>query len=149
MADSRDIVVSTKVIRDPRGSVIQTQLIKNEEPYVKTGIVTTIVGKDGSLIYVGSGVPLNTLGVFTDLYIDNVAPNNFYQKDATNVWVLKGSLQGESGDDGREVLIQNNGTYIQWQYEGDASWTNIVELIDLKGADGKNVELQKGTTHIQ
>ena len=90
-----------------------------------------------------------------DLYIDNVAPNNYYQKDVNNVWVLKGSLQGASGDDGREVLIQNNGTYIQWQYEGDLDWTNIVLVSDLKGDKrrqrwqrrqgdtGANIELQK------
>ena len=100
-------------------------------------------------------VPLNTLGVYTDLYIDNVAPNNYYQKDVNNVWVLKGSLQGASGDDGREVLIQNNGTYIQWQYEGDLDWTNIILVSDLKGDKGDkggkgdkgdtgaNIELQK------
>ena len=103
MADSRDIVVSVNVIREPRGTVVQTQLIRNEPPYVKAGIVTSIVGKDGSLIYTGSGVPLNTLGVFTDLYIDTVAPNNYYQKDVNNVWVLQGSLQGASGDDGSEL----------------------------------------------
>ena len=113
MADSRDIVVSVNVIRQPNGVVVQTQAIKNEPPYVKTGIVTTIVGKDGSLIYTGIGVPSNELGVFTDIYIDTVAPNNFYQKNNSDVWVLKGSLQGTDGDDGREVLIQNNGTYIQ------------------------------------
>ena len=43
MADSRDIVVSVNVIRQPNGVVVQTQAIKNEPPYVKTGIATTIV----------------------------------------------------------------------------------------------------------
>ena len=100
-----------------RDFIVNAQVIKREPPFVDVGIVTTIVGKDGSLIYTAAGVPSNELGVFTDIYIDTVAPNNFYQKNANNVWVLKGRLQGTDGDDGREVLIQNNGTYIQWQYE--------------------------------
>ena len=132
-----------------RDFIVQAQVIKREPPYVKAGIVTTIVGKDGSLIYTGSGVPSNELGVFTDIYIDTDTPKNFYQKDANDVWVLKGSLQGGKGDDGREVLIQNNGTYIQWKYDGDETWTNIIALSDLKGDTGSNIELQKSLTHIQ
>lgn len=136
--------------------IVQAKVIKREPPYVKAGIVTTIVGKDGSiggkdgsLIYTGSGVPSNTLGVFTDIYIDTDTPNNFYQKDSTDVWVLKGQLKGIQGDDGREVLIRNNGTYIQWKYDGDETWTNIIALSDLKGDTGSNIELQKSLTHIQ
>jgi len=45
-------------------------------------------------------------------------------------------IPGPPGSNGREVQIQNNGTYIQWRYVGDPSWINIVALSDLKGQDG-------------
>ena len=65
-----------------RDFIVQAQVIKREAPFVQVGSVVTIVGKDGSLIYTAAGVPSNSLGVYTDLYIDTVAPNNFYQKNA-------------------------------------------------------------------
>ena len=46
MADSRDIIVSVNVIREPRGTVVQTQLIRNEPPYVKAGIVKSIIAHE-------------------------------------------------------------------------------------------------------
>src|SRR5690606_29325141 len=68
------------------------------------------------------------------------------------------------GEDGREIEIQKSATHIQWRYEGDSSWIDLVSLTDLKGedgytpqkgtdyddgADGKEVEFQKSATHIQ
>lgn len=49
------------------------------------------------------------------------------------------SGEGGTGTDGREVELQNSGTHIQWRYVGDASWTNLVALADLTGADGQGV----------
>lgn len=44
---------------------------------------------------------------------------------------------GATGPAGKAVNVRNNGTNIQWQYEGDgAIWTNLVLLADLKGAKG-------------
>ena len=43
---------------------------------------------------------------------------------------------GTPGKDGREIEIQNNGTAIQWRYVGDESWTDLVQLSDLKGQKG-------------
>lgn len=234
-------------------TVTQQQFDISAEQGVPAGDVLTqsvefgnfIKGKDGTIIYNGSGVPENILGVNGDFYIDNVAPNNYYEK-ISGSWVLQGHFQGEKGEytvvtigengnwyidgedsgqraigidgytpiigendnwwingvdtgkravgidgvgisnwelvstvgkvktyritftdsttfeysitdgtdgnDGREVLIQNNGTYIQWQYEGDEAWNNIVELSTLKGEkgdSGANIELQKSITHIQ
>src|SRR5690606_25258336 len=68
---------------------------------------------------------------------------------------------GADGDNGREVQLQKSATHIQWRYTGDAGWTNLVALSDLKGApgtngtdgndgaDGSEVALQKTATHIQ
>ena len=44
-----------------------------------------------------------------------------------------GGGSGTPGKDGREIEIQNNGTAIQWRYVGDESWTDLVQLSDLKG----------------
>ncbi|MDR0967216.1 MAG: hypothetical protein LBL75_00050 [Rickettsiales bacterium] len=69
---------------------------------------------------------------------------------------VSGGTKGDSGDDGREILLRNNGTQIQWQYEGDGLlWNNLVALSDLTGAsgaagaagaNGKEVEMQYNTT---
>jgi hypothetical protein len=53
------------------------------------------------------------------------------------------------GADGRNIEIQNSGTYIQWRLQGDASWTNLVQLSSLKGADGKQIEIQVAGGYIQ
>lgn len=45
---------------------------------------------------------------------------------------------GADGADGREIELQNSGTYIQWRYVGDPSWTNLVALSAITGADGAN-----------
>lgn len=45
---------------------------------------------------------------------------------------------GPAGADGRDIIIRNDGTYLQWQYDGDVVWTNLVALSSLQGADGIN-----------
>lgn len=85
-----------------------------------------------------------------------------YDKGAN--WV---SLQvSATGQDGREVELRNNGTYIQWRYVGedDNAWRNLAALSDLvgpagqagadgqdgqDGADGREVELQVTEGYIQ
>lgn len=52
------------------------------------------------------------------------------------IWAAIDELKtggGASGEDGREVELQNNGTAIQWRYVGDSSWMDLVQLSDLKG----------------
>ena len=71
---------------------------------------------------------------------------------------------GADGDDGEPVLIRKGDTHIEWKYESDELWTELVALADLKGeqgdqgipgndgndgADGEEVLLQKTETHIQ
>lgn len=59
---------------------------------------------------------------------------------------------GKTGENGKEVELQNNTTHIQWRYTGDLEWTDLVPLSELTGAnglDGKNIELQTNLTHIQ
>lgn len=54
---------------------------------------------------------------------------------------------GTPGKDGREIELQNSGTAIQWRYEGDDVWTDLVQLSDLKGEKGdKGDKGDKGET---
>lgn len=39
-------------------------------------------------------------------------------------------------DEAREVELRKGTTSIEWRYVGDAAWTPLVALTDLKGADG-------------
>ena len=54
------------------------------------------------------------------------------------------TVSGPAGQDGREVTFQVSADgYIQWQYVGDTTWTNLIELATLvvvgpAGADGTN-----------
>ena len=48
------------------------------------------------------------------------------------------TLIGPPGDDGRPVELQKSATHIQWRYQGDIGWTNLVPLIDLKGDSGND-----------
>jgi len=48
------------------------------------------------------------------------------------------TITGEAGADGREIEVQVAGGYIQWRYEGDATWTNLIALSSLMGAAGTN-----------
>ncbi|NMA05195.1 MAG: hypothetical protein GX931_02355, partial [Acholeplasmataceae bacterium] len=48
------------------------------------------------------------------------------------------SIKGPAGDDGREVTFQVADGFIKWQYVGDTSWTNLVELTSLVGPAGKD-----------
>jgi len=110
-------------------------------------------GRDGSRWFSEKGKPNYSLGSKNDFYLDATS-GDFYMKESDLSWVRKGSLKpdnvtggfivsggtgggsGEAGADGREVELQANATHIQWRYVGDASWTNIVPLADIKGVDG-------------
>lgn len=46
---------------------------------------------------------------------------------------------GATGADGREIIFRTTDTHIQWQYDGDAEWTDLIALSDLKGADGEGL----------
>lgn len=72
-------------------------------------------------------------------------------------WYINGINQNvpATGNSGKEIEIQNDGTAIQWRYVGDADWTEIVELSFLKGetgntgANGKSVEIAINNGNIQ
>lgn len=45
-------------------------------------------------------------------------------------------IQGIQGVAGKEVEIQVSGGYIQWKYDSDESWTNLIEVATLVGPQG-------------
>lgn len=47
-----------------------------------------------------------------------------------------GGTSDGSTTSAREILLQNSGTAIQWQYSGDDTWTDLVLLEDIKGDKG-------------
>ncbi len=47
--------------------------------------------------------------------------------------------KGDSGKDGKEVAIRVFDDYIQWQYEGDDVWTNLIEIDTLTGQQGNGI----------
>lgn len=66
-------------------------------------------------------------------YEDNILSLMAGEKSIASVTITGGS---GSGTDGREVELQNNGIHIQWRYEGEESWTNLIALEDIKGPAG-------------
>jgi hypothetical protein len=46
------------------------------------------------------------------------------------------SVTISSGTDGREVELRVDSGYVQWRYVGDESWTNLIALATITGADG-------------
>ena len=59
---------------------------------------------------------------------------------ATGNWFIGETNTGvkAAGTNGKEIELQATTDYIQWRYVGDESWTNLVPLTSLKGADGKD-----------
>ena len=62
---------------------------------------------------------------------------------------------GSAGADGKEVELNNDGTYIRWRYVGNPSWVNLVPLSSLigpqgvSGTSGKEIELGNDGTYIR
>lgn len=57
-------------------------------------------GAAGSKIYSEAGVPANTLGADSDIYINETSTNLDYYQKVSGSWVLQGTLKGTKGDTG-------------------------------------------------
>ena len=64
-------------------------------------------------------------------YVSNTLP-----KDDLIKWVEFVAPAGADGEDGKNVEMRNSGTVIQWRLVGDATWTDLVTVADLKGDKG-------------
>ena len=95
--------------------------MKPERPRTFHGPGVTDLGEGGVLIDVSG------------LVRDEVA------QQLPTVVATGGGEDGDDGEDGLQIELQSDGTYIQWRYfEADPAdtWKNLVLLTDLKGADG-------------
>lgn len=54
-----------------------------------------------------------------------------------SIW--ESGVQGPPGPPGPKTLIRNNGTYIQYSFEGEDIWYNLVELATLTGPQGETI----------
>lgn len=77
----------------------------------------------------------------------SVRPSIILRSSQPNKIVL--AHTGRRGENGREIELEQDGTYIKWRYVGDATWTNLIAVADLEGTDGREVLLQANTEYIQ
>jgi hypothetical protein len=47
---------------------------------------------------------------------------------------------GADGEDGKEIELQTSGTWLQWRYVGDASWTNLFDFSGLVAASDPPID---------
>ena len=132
------------------------------------------VGEKGNGWLLGEGIPVNSVGMDGDFYIQTSTYDIFNKEEG--VWISIGNIKGEQGlagidgTNGREVELQKTSTHIQWKYVDTEDWKNLIEISMLKGergetglqgeqgvagrdgvdgTNGREVELQKGETHIE
>lgn len=91
----------------------------------------------GSAWQQASGVPASGIGSNGDYYLDT-SNGNIYGPKANDAWgnVIFNIAEGQNGADGREVELQAASGYIQWKYEDDPSWTNLISLAAITGPAG-------------
>ncbi len=84
-------------------------------------------GAPGSTILSGTTDPTSqsSLGNDGDYYINTLT--SYLWKKTSGSWTSVIKLQGKT------PKLQKSSTHIQYQYEGDTSWTNLVPLADLVG----------------
>nr|WIF89110.1 InlB B-repeat-containing protein [Acholeplasma laidlawii] len=138
-----------------------TQVIINDQDELiitfsdgTTSNLGVVRGEDGTNGSNGLGVSsfsLNDEGELVVTYSDNTTKN---------LGKIIGA-NGNPGADGKEVSLQVANGYIQWKYDTDETWINLIELSSLVGAkgdtgnagsdgsDGKEVLFQVSATHIQ
>jgi hypothetical protein len=64
--------------------------------------------------------------------------SSLFVKDFSMPLFIRGLPGGNGldGDDGREVSLRNSGTAIEWQYDGDPTWTELVTIAAITGPQG-------------
>ena len=125
--------------------------------------IDSLQGADGQSIEIAEETPIDELkiveiqnAVNTGIYIVLVPPGGdnrtnqtvpagingdvsghiiSYNGD-TDEWNDYGSFSGIPGTDGKEVELRNNGTHIQWKYDTDGAWLNLVSLATITGPQG-------------
>lgn len=85
-------------------------------------------------------VILGTVADFASLPDDAELGDVYQTEDDGHLWVWDGAEWDDLGElegpAGREIELQTSVTHIQWRYVGDVSWTDLIALADITGADG-------------
>jgi uncharacterized repeat protein (TIGR02543 family) len=58
-------------------------------------------------------------------------------------------LASIKGDDGKNPVFRIEAGWLQWQYQGDTSWNNLLEIATLKGSNGKDISLRVANGAIE
>ncbi len=85
--------------------------------------LTGVAGKDGTSI--------SNITIDKDNNLLIILSNG----ETKNLGNING-IDGINGQDGREVTFKVENDYIKWQYVGDTTWTNLIELSSLIGPKG-------------
>lgn len=78
------------------------------------------------------------IDTYTIYFINNTEPYSFSVTNGRDGANGADGSDGQDGTDGREIELKVTEAYIQWHYTGEDSWTNLIALSSLKGADGRN-----------
>lgn len=95
-------------------------------------ITITYLGQTTSFTVelVENDVTLQLMSIY-DLGVSTGAITCTYEE-----WIA--SIRGEDGADGREIALRSAEGFIQWQYLGETSWTNLISVSNLVGVSGTN-----------
>ncbi|MGD9605092.1 MAG: InlB B-repeat-containing protein, partial [Bacilli bacterium] len=136
---------------EPKNIVSSIEVVSDEaefdEGFQLSDLDVKVTMSDGTF----SLVPLNEsmisaddLAKFQEEGTHTIAVS--YLNAATTFTISIAGEQGDPGVDGKEILLQVAEGYIQWQYEGDTTWTNLIALEALMGTSGTDGSDGKPTT---
>jgi hypothetical protein len=77
------------------------------------GVYGTGSSTTGNSIHIGTGVPFEgiPIAINGDIYIDDTAPNAWYQYIGASGWVFQFNLQGDTGNDGSSSGVVTDADY--------------------------------------
>lgn len=109
--------------------------VENGYEGTETDWLESLKGADGTSITVESSEEDDTGNTIV----------NF--SDGSSVTVNKGDT-GNDGNDGKEITLRLNSetNNLEWQYVGDESWTELIDVDTITGSDGKDMEIGTVTT---
>jgi len=108
------------------------------------GIESLDINEDDELVVTYTDDSEETLGVIVGedgedgIGIDEVDINEDGELEIVLTDGTEENLGNVVGQDGREVELQTNDEYIQWRYEGEEEWNNLIALEELEGPAGED-----------
>ena len=98
-------------------------------------------------------IPLSILkGAKGDAPVITIGENGNWYVNDLDTGVASVGIKGETGEDGRLIEFNVTSTHIQWRYEGETEYKNLIELSVISGESGekaKQIEFNVTSSHIQ